>query len=216
MNRKRSLVPVAATLALALCPSSPCAAQNSADSSNRIRPWSKNPRYWQYKGKPVLLLGGSKDDNLFQIPGLKGHLDEIAAAGGNYIRNTMSDRNDKGFEVYPFKQLPDGRYDLDQWDNFQWVCQRIAAKPRPLNTTKTYGADGGRYGNQRDGLERWWRHVIGGAASARFHRPDSGLGLSQPAVASLKAARKLQSLIKLWDVEPANHLLRWLAAIVAP
>jgi len=361
----------------------------AGDDANRIQPWSKNSHYWQYKGRPVLLLGGSKDDNLFQIPDLKEHLDEIRNAGGNYIRNTMSDRKDKGFEVYPFKQQPDGKYDLDQWndeywqrfenmlqwtaerdiivqievwdrfdysgnncephpynpknntnytyeqsgfaphypdhpgankqpfffttpkqrnntvvlkyqqrfvdkmlshslrydhvlycmdnetsaeeawgvywadyirrraaeagkkvcvtemwdawdlkadehkrtldhperydfadvsqnnqkkgqehwDNFQWVRARVAKHPRPLNTVKTYGADTGRYGNNRDGLERWWRHVIGGAASARFHRPDSGIGLSEPAVAAIKAARKLESLVKLWDVEPANHLL---------
>jgi len=361
----------------------------TADEANRIKPWTENPRYWQYEGRPVLLLGGSKDDNLFQIPDLREHLDEIRAAGGNYIRNTMSDRPDKGFEAYPFKRLADGRYDLQQWndeywqrfenllrwtaerdiivqievwdrfdystqnwgphpynpknnvnytyeqsgfaeaypehagrnkqpfffttptqrnnrvvlkyqqrfiekmlshslaydhvlycmdnetsaeeawgaywadfirqharqagkevcvtemwdawdlkadehkrtfdhperydfcdvsqnnqkkgqehwDNFQWVYQRVAAQPRPLNTTKTYGADGGRFGNNRDGLERWWRHVIGGAASARFHRPDSGLGLSQPAVAAIQAARKLESLIKLWEVQAANHLL---------
>jgi hypothetical protein len=361
----------------------------AAEPSGGIQPWSANPRYWQFKGQPVLLLGGSKDDNLFQIPDLKEHLDEMAAVGGNYIRNTMSDRNDKGFEVYPFKQLPDGKYDLDQWndeywrrfdnllrwtaerdiivqievwdrfdystrnwpphpcnpknnvnytaeqsglaaeypahpgqnkqpfffttprqrkntvvlkyqrrfvekmlsyslrhdhvlycmdnetsaqeewgaywadfikqraqqagqrvcvtemwdawdlkadehkrtfdhperydfcdvsqnnqkkgqehwDNFQWVRQRLAARPRPLNTTKTYGADGGRFGNNRDGLERWWRHVLGGAASARFHRPDSGLGLSDPAKAALRAARRLETLLKLWEVEPANHLL---------
>lgn len=362
---------------------------SAADTADRIQPWSKNSRYWQYKGQPVLLLGGSKDDSLFQIPDLKEHLDEMAAAGANYIRNTMSDRRDKGFEVYPYKQLPDGKYDLDQWneeywkrfqdllqwtgereiivqievwdrfdhsgdrweahpynpknninytyqqsgfaehypnhpgrneqpfffttpkqrnntvvlpyqqrfvdkmlsyslehdhvlycmdnetsgeeawgaywaeyirrraaetgkqvcvtemwdawdlksdqhrrtldhperydfadvsqnnqkkgqehwDNFQWVYRHIAKKPRPLNTVKTYGADGGRYGNNRDGLERWWRHVIGGAASARFHRPDSGLGFSPPADASIRAARKLESLVKLWDVEPANELL---------
>jgi len=33
------------------------------------------------------------------------------------------------------------------------------------------------------------------------------LGLSDPAKASLLAARKLESLIKLWNLEPANHLL---------
>jgi hypothetical protein len=49
--------------------------------------------------------------------------------------------------------------------------------------------------------------VIGGAASARFHRPDSGLGLSEPAVASLQAARKLESIVKLWELEPANERL---------
>lgn len=362
---------------------------NAADNPNRIRPWPANPRYWQFKGQPVLLLGGSKDDNLFQIPDLREHLDEMRAVGGNYIRNTMSDRPDKGFEVYPFKQLPEGKYDLDQWneeywrrfenllrwtaerdiivqievwdrfdysqknwephpynpknninytyaqsgfaaqypdhpgrnrqpfffttpkqrnntvvlqyqqrfvekmlsytlrhdhvlycmdnetsaeeawgaywadfikqrarqagkevcvtemwdawdlradehkrtfdhperydfcdvsqnnhqkgqthwDNFQWARQRVAAQPRPLNTVKTYGADTGRYGTTRDGLERFWRHVIGGVAAARFHRPESGLGLSEPAKATLRAARKLETLIKLWELEPANHLL---------
>ncbi len=360
-----------------------------ADDGTRIQPWPNNPRYWQYKGKPVLLLGGSQDDNLFQIPDLEKHLDAIQQAGGNYIRNTMSDRKDKGFEVYPFFRRPDGRYDLtrwndeywrrfetmlrgtarreiivqievwdrfdysrdhwlahpynpknnvnytfaesgfaerypdhpgankqpfffttptqrnnrvvleyqqrfvdkmlsytlqydhvlycidnetsgeetwgaywadsirrraaeagkkvcitemwdpwdlqhpmhlrtldhperydfadvsqnnhkkgqEHWDNFQWARARLAAKPRPLNTVKTYGADTGRYGDTRDGLERFFRHVIGGAAAARFHRPDSGLGLSPPAVAALRAARKLESLIPLWEVEPANHLL---------
>jgi hypothetical protein len=361
----------------------------AARGANDIQPWSKNPRYWQYKSQPVLLLGGSKDDNLFQIPDLKEHLDDIRAAGGNYIRNTMSDRNDKGFEVYPFLQRPDGKFDLEQWndeywkrfenmlrltaqrniivqievwdrfdystknwephpynpknnvnytyaesgfaehypdhpgrnkqpfffttprqrnntvvlkyqqrfvekmlsftlrhdhvlycmdnetsaeeawgaywagfireraktagrqvcltemwdawdlkadehkrtfdhpelydfcdvsqnnqkkgqeawDNFQWVRARVASRPRPLNTVKTYGADTGHFGNNRDGLERFWRHIVGGAASARFHRPDSGLGLSQPAVAAIRAARKLESLIKFWEVEPANDLL---------
>ncbi len=361
----------------------------AAENPGRIRPYEKNPRYWQFNGQPVLLVGGSKDDNLFQIPDLKQHLDEMKAIGANYIRNTMSDRNDQGFEVYPFKRLPDGKYDLEQWneeywrrfenmlqwtaerdifvqievwdrfdystknwpphpynpknninytheqsrlaaeypdhpgqnkqpfffttprqrnntvvlkyqqrfvdkmlsyslqhdhvlycmdnetsgeeawgaswaerikqrardagkqvcvtemwddwdlkadrhkrtfdhperydfcdvsqnnqkkgqehwDNFQWVRQYIAKQPRPLNTVKTYGADTGRYGNNRDGVERLWRHLIGGAAAARFHRPDSGLGLSAPAIASIKAARKLESLIKLWDVEPANQLL---------
>ena len=41
----------------------------------------------------------------------------------------------------------------------------------------------------------------------RFHRPDSGLGLNDKAVASIKAVRKLESLIPLWSVEPADKLL---------
>jgi hypothetical protein len=362
----------------------------TADNSDRIRPYEKNPRYWQYKGQPILLLGGSKDDNLFQIPDLEAHLDEIKAAGGNYIRNTMSDRKDLGFEVYPFHQRADKRFDLsrwndkywqrfermlqwtaerdiivqievwdrfdysmknweahpynpanngnythqqsglaarypehpgrnhqpfffttpgqrdnrvvmkyqqrfvdkmldyalpyghvlycidnetsgeeawsiywaevirrraaragvevcitemwdpwdlhdtkhrrtfdhperfnfvdvsqnnhnsgqEHWDNFQWVRERLSVQLRPINTVKTYGADGNKFGHtNRDGIERFWRHLIGGAASARFHRPDSGLGLSPPAVASLQAARKLESLIPMWEVEPANQLL---------
>jgi len=362
--------------------------RDSADEM-RIQPYAENPYYWQYKGEPVLLLGASKDDNLFQIPDLEAHLDEMKCVGANVIRNTMSDRRERGFEVYPFKRLADGSYDLEQWndeywgrfanmlrwtheraiivqievwdrfdysgdnwpphpynpknnvnysyeesgfaeeypdhpvenrqpfffttprqrnnetvlrfqqrfvdmmlshaleydhvlycmdnetsaeeawatywaeyirgraeergrrvcltemwddwdvkaephrrtldhperydfvdisqnnqkkgqehwDNLQWARRYVAGKPRPLNTTKTYGADGGRHGNTRDGLERWWRHVIGGTASARFHRPSSGLGLSELSIASVKAARKVESLVKLWDVEPADDLL---------
>ncbi len=55
-----------------------------AAASDRIQPWPDNPRYWQFKGQPVLLLGGSQDDNLFQLPHLQEHLDEMAAAGANY------------------------------------------------------------------------------------------------------------------------------------
>ena len=94
--------------------------KNQTPNKDRIRPYSENPMYWQYKGKPVLLLGGTKDDNLFQIPDLKEHLDLLASVGGNYVRNTMSDRKDKGFEVYPFKRLPNGKYDLNQWNDEYW------------------------------------------------------------------------------------------------
>jgi hypothetical protein len=112
-------------------------------------------------------------------------------------------------ERYQFADVSQNNHQKGQahWDNFQWVRRHIANKPRPINTVKTYGADGGRFGTTQDGIERWWRHVIGGAASARFHRPDSGIGLSEPAIASLRAARKLESLVKLWEVDPANELL---------
>lgn len=377
---------VLATLTAAVFGAEPTPAANA----RRIRPHSSNSWYWQYQGRPVMLLGGSKDDNLFQVPDLKEHLDAMAAAGANYIRNTMSDRPDRGFEVYPYKRLDNGRYDLEQWngeywkrfqnmlnwtrergiivqievwdrfdlsganwekhpynptnninytyeaskfapryphhpgqnkqpfffttpkqrnnalilkyqqrfvaemlryslpqphvlycidnetsgeeawavywtefikthartagadvfvtemwddwnlqaaqhrrtfdhperfdfvdvsqnnhqkgqqhwDNFQWTRNYLARQPRPINTVKTYGADGGRFGSSRDGLERWWRHLIGGAAAVRFHRPDSGLGFSTAADASIRAARKLLELVRPWEMAPATQLLR--------
>jgi len=52
--------------------------------ARRIQPRPTYPRYWQYRGQPVLLLGGTKDDNLFQIPDLEEHLDPLAPAGGGH------------------------------------------------------------------------------------------------------------------------------------
>jgi hypothetical protein len=363
--------------------------QNS--KNNRIQPWNENPWYWQYKGQPVLLLGASSDDNLFQWPAgtLIPHLDSMKASGANYVRNTMSDRKDKGFELYPFKQLEDGKYDLTQWneeywqrfesflgetekrdiivqievwdrfdytrenwpihpynpqnnenytaeesgldfeypdhpgqnkqpfffttpvqqnnqvlfkyqqqfvekmlsyslgynhilycmdnetsgeeewgawwakfikekadeagkivnvtemwdawdlkseqhkrtfdnpelydfcdisqnshqrdqahwDNFQWVKNYISSHPRPVNTVKTYGADGGIHGNTNNAIDSWWRHVIGGVASARFHRPSTGLGLSELSLNSVRAAREIEKITPFWELTPNNDLL---------
>jgi len=48
---------------------------------------------------------------------------------------------------------------------------------------------------------------LGGAAAVRFHRPDSGLGLSELSISSIKAARKLESLVKLWDLKAESQSL---------
>ncbi len=364
-----------------------------------IEPWQQNPWYWSHNDQPVLLLGGSDDDNLFQWPleKLIPQLDRIVEAGGNVIRNTMSDRKDSGFEVYPFLQLANGKYDLSQWnpgywqrfesmltetasrgifvqieiwdrfdytdvrahdsgrwaqhpycpssnvnysfedsgfarrypdhpgtnkqpfffttpkqrnntivlkyqeafvnklldhslkfdhvlycmdnetsgepewgeywaqlvhrraeqagrramvtemwddwdlksrrhrqtfdhpklynfvdvsqnthnrvqkhwDNFLYVRKYLSTQPRPMNTTKTYGADGNKFKHtDQDAIERFWRHLLAGAASIRFHRPDSGLGINDRAVACLRAARRVEKLVSLWNVEPANELLK--------
>lgn len=363
-----------------------------------IRPYSKNPFYWEYQGKPVLLLGGSKDDNLFQIPDLTEHLDELVGAGGNFIRNTMSARKDKGFEVDPFERLPDGRFDLEKWneeywrrfedcltaceergvivqievwDRFDysrehweaspwrpannvnytveesglanhypqpawrdkqpffhsipemplydskldlvrkyqegivekmlayslahgnvlycmdnetstppkwglhwmrliqerakekgvevfvtdmfddgwkpaashklrlaldrpqdytfidlsqvnsrtfneehwnritWAMNELKASPRPLNHTKIYSAGETSWGSgtPKDGVERFWRNLIAGSAACRFHRPEGGIGLNETAKACIGAARKLETLLKFWEIEPAQDLL---------
>ncbi|MDD4269825.1 MAG: putative collagen-binding domain-containing protein [Pirellulales bacterium] len=77
-----------------------------------------------------------------------------------------------------------------------------------MNTTKTYGADGNKFGHtDQDAIERFWRHLLTGAASIRFHRPDSGRGLNDKAVACLKAARRVESVVPLWTIQPANELL---------
>jgi len=99
---------------------------------DRIQPYSRNPFYWQYKGEPVLLLGGSVEDNLFQIPDLEEHLDLLKAVGGNYVRCTMSSR-DEG-DVWPFERdAKMGLYDLSKpaaeyWQRFERFLQLTAER----------------------------------------------------------------------------------------
>lgn len=95
------------------------------DKRAGLKPWPNNPRYWQYNGRPTLLLGGSVRDSIFQLEPsvLRAELDTIVAAGGNYLRNTMSDRPSPilGGAVFSFKQLPNGKYDLAQWNDEYWT-----------------------------------------------------------------------------------------------
>jgi hypothetical protein len=95
-----------------------------------IQPYRENPMYWQYKGKPILLFGGTNRDNLFQWANngnrLTDELDLLKSCGGNYVRCTMSSREytKQGHRwdllPYPFQKLPSGKYDLDLWDEIYW------------------------------------------------------------------------------------------------
>jgi len=383
MRYPRACLSFFAVLTVALPAFAP-AAPPDRDTRNAqcLKPAAANPFYWEYKGAPVVLLGGSVEDNLFQIPDLEAHLDLLKASGGNYIRNTLSSR-DEG-NVWMFHQNADGKYDLEHlneeyyarlghlldfclardiviqyelwdrfdyamqyweknpfrpvnninyteetsgllndypdhpgankncffrtepaeenntlllkyqqkhidkvleislpypnvlycidnetganpewgaywsgyvkakaaemgvvaqttemwddwnlqaeqhrstldhpeiysfvdmsqnnhnngvkhWGNLLWVRDYLKDAPRPINHVKCYGADGGRFGSSRDGEARFWRSLLGGAASIRFHRPDSGLGLSERAQANLKSARMFAEAFDLVGAEP--------------
>jgi hypothetical protein len=83
-----------------------------------IQPSQQHPQYWSYQGKEVLLLGGSVEDNLFQVPDLQEQLDLLINVGGNYVRNTMSSR-DEG-NLWPFDMGSDSLYDLNSWNDEYW------------------------------------------------------------------------------------------------
>jgi hypothetical protein len=112
-------------------------------------------------------------------------------------------------ETYSFCDVSQNNHNRGQkhWDNAQRVRKTITNPVRPLNNVKIYGADGGRFGNSRDGMERFWRNILGGLASARFHRPDSGLGLSPQAQANIKSARMLMDEMDFVACGPRNELL---------
>lgn len=83
-----------------------------------MQPYADNPKYWQYKGKPVLLLGGSNNDNLFQSPDIEEQLDLLKSVGGNFVRNTMSSRHSG--DVYAYYLQEDEKYDLNKWGVEYW------------------------------------------------------------------------------------------------
>jgi hypothetical protein len=98
-----------------------------------IEIYPENPRYWQYDGKPVVLLGGTDDEALFHWAGdmdlLAEQLDRLVACGGNYVRCTMSVRRGDN-PVYPVREQPyvkldSGKYDLDRWNDEFWRRFRV-------------------------------------------------------------------------------------------
>jgi hypothetical protein len=112
-------------------------------------------------------------------------------------------------ETYSFVDISQNNHQKGQAhrDNAQKQRARIAGKRRPLNNVKIYGADTGRFGNDRDGMERFWRNIFGGLASARFHRPDSGLGLGDKAQANIRSMRMLTDAMNVFACAPHNDLL---------
>ena len=113
-------------------------------------------------------------------------------------------------ELYDFVDLSQNTHNKGQkhWDNFLFVRQYLSEHPRPMNTTKIYGADNNKFGHSdQDGIERFWRHLLAGGASVRFHRRPAGLGLSDKAIACIRAARLIEAMVPFWSVEPANQLL---------
>ncbi len=91
---------------------------------------TENPWYWNYDGERRLLIGGTDTDSLFQWAGsgLVEHLDRLVDVGGNYVRNTMSDRSsdDQGGDrkkkasVYAFAEVESETYDLSTWNEEYW------------------------------------------------------------------------------------------------
>ncbi len=84
----------------------------------RISPSETNLSYWSLNGKDIVLLGGSDEDNLFQVEDLDDQLKLLTEAGGNYVRNTMSSR-DEG-NRWPFLQVEQNKFDLNQFDSEYW------------------------------------------------------------------------------------------------
>jgi hypothetical protein len=114
-------------------------------------------------------------------------------------------------ELYTFVDVSQNNHQsgFDHWAKAQEIRRRIqeSGQPRPINNVKIYGANTGRYGTHRDAQERFWRNIVGGLASSRFHRPPSGLGLNEIAQAHLRSMRLFAAALDLFRSVPHQELL---------
>jgi hypothetical protein len=115
-------------------------------------------------------------------------------------------------QLYPFidiSQVNSRSFNEAHWNNLMWIMDRAKKHPRPLNNTKIYsdGQTTWGSGTPKDGVERFWRDLIAGAASCRFHRPGGGIGLNDTAKACILSARKVARFVNFWEIRPRMELL---------
>jgi hypothetical protein len=114
-------------------------------------------------------------------------------------------------EIYDFVDISQNNHQVnyEHWANPQAIRDRIKASGhiRPMNSVKIYGANSGQYGTTRDAQERFWRNILGGVATSRFHRPTSGLGLNAIAQAHIRSMRMLLAEIDIFECEPHLELI---------
>jgi hypothetical protein len=115
-------------------------------------------------------------------------------------------------ELYTFVDISQNNHRPadEHWGNAQEMRKRVIASgyPRPMNSVKIYGANSGRYGSTRDAQERFWRNILGGLASSRFHRPPAGLGLGAIPQAHIRSMRMFAAEVPVFDCAPHNDLVQ--------
>ncbi|MGM0375879.1 MAG: hypothetical protein ACQEQ0_03835 [Bacteroidota bacterium] len=112
-------------------------------------------------------------------------------------------------EIYTFVDISQNNFQSGEthWKGIQYIRNSLLSNPKPITNIKIYGSDV-RYGGNSEGVQRFWRNIFGGCSSARFHRPEGGIGLTPDAQANLKSLRMLTDAIDIFNYVPANELLK--------
>ncbi|MGA2253208.1 MAG: DUF6298 domain-containing protein [Thermoguttaceae bacterium] len=110
-------------------------------------------------------------------------------------------------ELYDFVEIAQNNHQRGQlhYDRILGVRSRLAGAPRPMTNVKIYGAHGGLFGTDQDGMERFWRNIFAGCASSRFH--EKHLGGSETAARMIRSARAVTDAFDLFHTAPHNDLL---------
>jgi hypothetical protein len=112
-------------------------------------------------------------------------------------------------DTFPFLDISQNNHQKGQTHYHNALKRRnsIREKPRPITNVKIYGGEYRRFGDARDGVERFWRNLFGGHAAARFHRPTAGIGLSGRAQQMIRSARRVTEAFDVFRCQPRNDLL---------
>ena len=159
------------------------ASDTGNQTEDRIQPYAENPTYWQFMGKPILLIGGSSNDNIYQhsYDELIEELDRLVEHGGNYVRNTMSSRDEGNIQAFYFDEET-GKYDLTRWNDDYWEMfdrflqatheRGIIVQIEIWATYDFYTRDS----HTRDGLTAWQRNPFNPRNNINYEEGrDSGL-----------------------------------------
>lgn len=122
------------------------------------------------------------------------------------------------YDYVDISQANSRHRDEDHWHAVLWLSEKLEnANPGYLlHMTKIYGNDlalngepWSRFqpGDSDNAIEEWWRNLLAGVAGVRFHRPTAGIGLSDLSKNCIRATRKVETKVKLWDVKPRLDLL---------
>ncbi|MFP4367723.1 MAG: hypothetical protein ACLFQA_11575 [Bacteroidales bacterium] len=117
-------------------------------------------------------------------------------------------------DLYTFVDISQNNFQKGEihWQRIQFIRDFLKEDPKPITNIKIYGSDFAPppyefWGDTNEALQRFWRNIIGGCASARFHRPLWGTGLNDIAAANLRSMRMITDSMDFFNHLPANHLL---------
>jgi hypothetical protein len=145
-------------------------------------------RYWSYQGEKVLLLGGwNHGHNPFLDHDTQDANGRSGSSSENQITAAMDELAAAGGNLLRCVLDPGAGASLQGFD----FCARA----------------GGWMGSAENAVEEFWRSLLAGVAGVRFHRPDSGIGLSERSKNAIRAARLIESKVKFWEVECRQDLL---------
>ena len=117
-------------------------------------------------------------------------------------------------ELFTFVDISQNNFQKGDlhWERIQYIRNYLSPNPKPITNIKVYGTDHENldpefWGSARDGKERFWRNILGGTSSARFHRPPWGIGLSEDALAHVKSMVMFAERMDVFSALPAQNLL---------